>query len=102
MKSITALYLDSYNAIATKQAAKYHNPIGEAPSHVPNALTNAVASGAITDAQARKIAVKLGRKAYGEVGLTHGVVYMVVESIVPRDSVEWHVLAGVTAALSDY
>lgn len=100
MKSITALYLDSYNQTATKQAAKYHNPIGEAPSHVPNALTNAVAAGAITDAQARKLAVKLGHKAYGEWGLTHGVVSMVVESVVPRKSVEWHVIAGVVSAIS--
>jgi hypothetical protein len=102
MKSITALYLDSYNAIAAKQHAKYGNPIGEAPPHVPNALHNAIASGAITEAQARKLATKLGRKAYGEYGLTSGVVSMVVEDVIPRGSVPWHVEGGLTSALSNY
>lgn len=81
MKSLTALYNDAHAALAAKQHAKYGNPITQAPRHVPGILSGAVKMEYITNAQARKLAVALGRKAYGEYGLTFGIVGMVLDKV---------------------
>lgn len=82
-KSLSTLYLDAYATLAATQHAKYGNPTAEqypAPSHVPGILACAVGAGILTDVQARKLAQALGRKAYGEVGLTFGVVGSAIDA----------------------
>lgn len=98
-KSLKDLYLDAYTRVARDQHRRYGNPYGEAPdpTMLLAALEKEKAAGDITDVQARKICSALGKKAYGEVGLTPGVVGAVLQKILPdRDS--WQICNRIEAA----
>lgn len=98
-KSLKDLYLDAYASVARTQHRRFGNPIGEAddPTMLLAALEKEKAAGDLTDAAARKICTALGKKAYGEVGLTPGVVGVVLQKILPdRDS--WQIRNRIEAA----
>lgn len=102
MKSISELYFDSYSKLADKQHAKYGNPTAAthpAPNHVPAGLVQAVQAKTITNEQARKLAIALGRAAYGEVGLTSGVVSNLIDKIVGFNKIPWHTKAELESRL---
>jgi len=102
MKSISELYFDSYSALADDQHAKYGNPTAAqspAPVHVPAALVQAVQAKHISTEQARKLAIMLGRKAYGEVGLTSGVVSCALDKILGYGQLPWQIQAELESRL---
>lgn len=80
-KTISAIYADAHHALGVKQNQKYGNPITEPPSHVPGVLERAVKAGLMTEPQARKLALVLGRLSYGEYGLTHGRVAAALDKV---------------------
>jgi len=78
-------YVNAYNQVAKRQAARHGNPFGEAePSATVQALAGLVESKDIDLEQAKKIARKLGNKQYGEWGHTYGVVSMCFEQVLPH------------------
>lgn len=104
-KTISQLYLGVYAAIAARQHAKYGNPTADqspAPSHVPTTLERAVEANIITMDHARKLAPLLGRKAYGEVGLTPGTVCPLIEQVCGFNGLEWHTKARLETSLCGY
>jgi hypothetical protein len=80
-KSISGLYNDTHHSVGLCQQEKFHNPVTVAPAHVPGALDRAVSHALITTEQARKLAVRLGRLSYGEMGLTPGRVSMALNKV---------------------
>lgn len=101
-KSLSSLYLSAYQSVANKQHAKYGNPTAEqypAPTHVPGVLEQAERDGQLNKHQTRILARVLGRKAYGEVGLTHGVVSSAVEEVLGCAVMPWYVKAQLVAKL---
>ena len=73
-KTIAQIYHDAHHATGVRQHERHGNPITAAPAHVPAALACAIRDELITEAQARKLAIRLGRLSYGEWGLTIGRV----------------------------
>jgi hypothetical protein len=104
-KTIQSLYLDAYASLAAKQHAKYGNPTAQqspAPDHVPNVIETAVRDGTLTTDQGRKLAVLLGKKAYGEVGLTSGVVNAAIEQVCGFGALDWQVKGQLESRLCGY
>jgi hypothetical protein len=98
-KSLKELYLDAYATVARAQHCRYGNPIGEAPDPtiLLELLEQLKASEKITGHQARKICTALGKKAYGEVGLTPGTVGAALQKTLPeRDN--WKLRARIEGA----
>lgn len=105
MKSLSSIYLDAYSSVARKQHAKYGNPTAEAepaPAHIPAVLEAAVRSGELTTEQARRLAGPLGHKAYGEVGLTPGVISGVFDKTLGFNALPWQVAGKLVAAISTH
>lgn len=105
MKTLSFLYLDSYASLANRQHAKYGGHTAEqipAPNHVPTVLQNAVDAYTVKPERARKLAVKLGRLAYGEYGLTPGRVNTALRETGAIDGVPWHLAAQLESKLCGY
>ena len=83
-KTLSELYRNAHLAKARQQNRRHNNPITEAPGRVPERLQEAIDEGLLSVPEARKIATKLGRRSYGEIGLTTGVVDMVLGEVLPH------------------
>ncbi len=90
-KTISQLYHGAHASVAKQQNAKYRNPITVAPAAPPAVLARAVLSKTIGAEQARKLATRLGRKSYGEIGLTSGVVDGLLDEVLGFGALHWTV-----------
>jgi hypothetical protein len=70
---------------------KYRNPITVAPAAPPAVLARAVLAKTISAEHARKLATRLGRKSYGEIGLTSGVVDGLLDEVLGFGALDWTV-----------
>ncbi len=104
-KSLTALYHDAYAALAAKQHARYGNPTADqspAPDHVPSVLVEAMNDGLLTANQARKLAMALGKLAYGEYGLTTGRVGGAIDKVCGFAALDWQAKGQLESRLCGY
>lgn len=89
VKNLSELYHAAHASVAKKQHAKYGNPVTSAPPCVPQVLERATRAGLISEDNSRKLAVKLGRKSYGEWGLTSGVVGAILDDVLGFGALHW-------------
>ena|ERR1035437_712663 len=79
-KKLEEGYVKAYNSIANRQRIKYGNPLGEAsPRGAVKVLLKEVSQERITEKEAIKLAKLLGKKEYGEWGLSSGIISCTVE-----------------------
>jgi hypothetical protein len=90
-KTISQLYHGAHATLAARQNEKYRNPITVAPAAPPAVLARAVLAKTISAEHARKLATRLGRKSYGEIGLTSGVVDGLLDEVLGFGALDWTV-----------
>lgn len=103
-KSISELYTGSHASVARRQNERYGNPLTDAPDHVPAVIERALSQRRITESQARKLAIELGRISYGEWGLTSGRVEGAIDRVLGHGGgafPTWHDRMAFSAALAN-